>query len=191
MREQHPWWGLVFERTCSRIRCRSSTDHRQFRQSRDATAPGTIRHFVFVLRKTLNQRSLCFHAPTQSLGGCIAWYGWANNLGLPLRLVSPTAGSPEVLVGMLDEDRRENAKGGLAGDHRPICGRCRSPRGRAPRRGVVRCDSARQLRDRKSTRLNSSHGYISYAVFCLKKKIEGNDQEVDQQKQRELARTGA
>src|SRR2546429_707051 len=29
------------------------------------------------------------------------------------------------------------------------------------------------LRDRKSTRLNSSHGYISYAVFCLKKKICG------------------
>src|SRR2546429_4679774 len=29
----------------------------------------------------------------------------------------------------------------------------------------------RQLgQDRKSTRLNSSHGYISYAVFCLKKK---------------------
>src|SRR2546422_8283205 len=26
------------------------------------------------------------------------------------------------------------------------------------------------LIDRKSTRLNSSHGYISYAVFCLKKK---------------------
>src|SRR2546429_2557215 len=26
------------------------------------------------------------------------------------------------------------------------------------------------FRDRKSTRLNSSHGYISYAVFCLKKK---------------------
>src|SRR2546429_6570166 len=27
-----------------------------------------------------------------------------------------------------------------------------------------------EKRDRKSTRLNSSHGYISYAVFCLKKK---------------------
>src|SRR5687768_17934568 len=26
--------------------------------------------------------------------------------------------------------------------------------------------------DRKSTRLNSSHGYISYAVFCLKKKSD-------------------
>src|SRR2546422_7200761 len=28
----------------------------------------------------------------------------------------------------------------------------------------------REVGDRKSTRLNSSHGYISYAVFCLKKK---------------------
>src|SRR2546429_6570055 len=28
--------------------------------------------------------------------------------------------------------------------------------------------------DRKSTRLNSSHGYISYAVFCLKKKKTRN-----------------
>src|SRR2546422_4361446 len=41
-------------------------------------------------------------------------------------------------------------------------GRTRSPLGpRAP-------DAA--AADRKSTRLNSSHGYISYAVFCLKKK---------------------
>src|SRR2546422_8463138 len=31
-----------------------------------------------------------------------------------------------------------------------------------------------QQRDRKSTRLNSSHGYISYAVFCLKKKNNAN-----------------
>src|SRR2546422_3105875 len=29
-----------------------------------------------------------------------------------------------------------------------------------------------QGEDRKSTRLNSSHGYISYAVFCLKKKTQ-------------------
>src|SRR5687768_17635615 len=34
------------------------------------------------------------------------------------------------------------------------------------RQRVSRNDSS----DRKSTRLNSSHGYISYAVFCLKKK---------------------
>src|SRR2546429_4519163 len=29
---------------------------------------------------------------------------------------------------------------------------------------------SKSIEDRKSTRLNSSHGYISYAVFCLKKK---------------------
>src|SRR3989449_1875389 len=34
---------------------------------------------------------------------------------------------------------------------------------------VLGCQS-QPRRDRKSTRLNSSHGYISYAVFCLKKK---------------------
>src|SRR5687768_17894130 len=39
------------------------------------------------------------------------------------------------------------------------------PRGRRRRRG-----------DRKSTRLNSSHGYISYAVFCLKKKKKKTEQ---------------
>src|SRR2546429_5283499 len=49
-----------------------------------------------------------------------------------------------------------------------------SQRARAGR--AVRGDGARAVhhlrddRDRKSTRLNSSHGYISYAVFCLKKK---------------------
>src|SRR5690349_23937529 len=31
-------------------------------------------------------------------------------------------------------------------------------------------DPAKQIKDRKSTRLNSSHVEISYAVFCLKKK---------------------
>src|SRR5690606_40531994 len=34
-----------------------------------------------------------------------------------------------------------------------------------------------KLKDRKSTRLNSSHVKISYAVFCLKKKIETKDLE--------------
>src|SRR2546429_6384034 len=35
---------------------------------------------------------------------------------------------------------------------------------------IVALAFAIERRDRKSTRLNSSHGYISYAVFCLKKK---------------------
>src|SRR2546429_5220273 len=47
---------------------------------------------------------------------------------------------------------------------------------RFPSGGVTGAGGAgaaeRATRDRKSTRLNSSHGYISYAVFCLKKKLE-------------------
>src|SRR2546429_7260809 len=35
---------------------------------------------------------------------------------------------------------------------------------------VLMARNAAVRADRKSTRLNSSHGYISYAVFCLKKK---------------------
>src|SRR2546429_7351666 len=43
------------------------------------------------------------------------------------------------------------------------CARCRRVRSSAPVCWPPKID-------RKSTRLNSSHGYISYAVFCLKKK---------------------
>src|SRR2546422_5762003 len=36
--------------------------------------------------------------------------------------------------------------------------------------GMTGTAETEETEDRKSTRLNSSHGYISYAVFCLKKK---------------------
>src|SRR5216684_6699487 len=41
------------------------------------------------------------------------------------------------------------------------------------KKDTTRCNPRIKL-DRKSTRLNSSHGYISYAVFCLKKKKNQN-----------------
>src|SRR5205809_4015329 len=45
------------------------------------------------------------------------------------------------------------------------------PRPDLPRRHArMRALRRARRRDRKSTRLNSSHGYTSYAVFCLKKK---------------------
>src|SRR5687768_17717644 len=74
-----------------------------------------------------------------------------------------------------DDDRRAAQVGGTGvpeslrqqgGDvhrrqySRPLCRRCA---------GVLP-----EVGDRKSTRLNSSHGYISYAVFCLKKKNSKN-----------------
>src|SRR2546430_13528223 len=43
------------------------------------------------------------------------------------------------------------------------------------RSGGRKATGARGDRDRKSTRLNSSHSQISYAVFCLKKKKKRND----------------
>src|SRR2546426_2215340 len=59
--------------------------------------------------------------------------------------------------------------GGALGQHRE-----QNPDLQLERRGerhAVHALGGRQLRDRKSTRLNSSHLVISYAVFCLKKKI--------------------
>src|SRR2546422_7620513 len=48
---------------------------------------------------------------------------------------------------------------------------CRSAGSSAPRASSPRRSHGLGVaEDRKSTRLNSSHGYISYAVFCLKKK---------------------
>src|SRR2546422_6138566 len=51
-------------------------------------------------------------------------------------------------------------------ERRPLHSTVRDVEGRHQRHDKV----ARRRVDRKSTRLNSSHGYISYAVFCLKKK---------------------
>ena len=100
----------------------------------------------FVIRKTLNQRSLWFRAPTQSLGDCIAWYGGADDFDVQLQLLPPNAGSPEVLVGMLDEDRRDNTNVRLANDHQPSYRGCPSLRGCASRRRIVHRNAANQLR---------------------------------------------
>src|SRR2546422_4761301 len=56
-----------------------------------------------------------------------------------------------------DHGRQDADRPGQPGGFRIAPGRADPPRDRRDR-------------DRKSTRLNSSHGYISYAVFCLKKK---------------------
>src|SRR5690606_41297646 len=62
------------------------------------------------------------------------------------------------------------------GGHRAHSQRLRQGRHPGAADGVCRRGTeadrhlARRLRDRKSTRLNSSHVKISYAVFCLKKK---------------------
>src|SRR2546429_7392819 len=90
---------------------------------------------------------------------------------------------------MLGKDGRRGAGGAHGGTGEPPAqpgpaavqsGRVDRRRGGAAERRHARgCFSVRirhgpgrlqRALDRKSTRLNSSHGYISYAVFCLKKK---------------------
>src|SRR3989449_7010454 len=52
-------------------------------------------------------------------------------------------------------------------------------RRRQPREVLDKISHTTRARlDRKSTRLNSSHGYISYAVFCLKKKKKTHSNQV-------------
>src|SRR3712207_7597995 len=68
--------------------------------------------------------------------------------------------------------RRERQRRGRRG-RRAVPPRGGSPRRRAPRLGSQRPPTgACETGDRKSTRLNSSHANISYAVFCLKKKSQ-------------------
>src|SRR3712207_7908139 len=64
---------------------------------------------------------------------------------------------PPVFAGLRDEDA---ARARLL----------RHDRGQLAQQQLARDDGLRQPQDRKSTRLNSSHANISYAVFCLKKK---------------------
>src|SRR3712207_8592504 len=59
----------------------------------------------------------------------------------------------------------------------PGCAPPRPPR-RRPRTRATSAAAADRLQDRKSTRLNSSHANISYAVFCLKKKTEEHKSEL-------------
>src|SRR3712207_8191510 len=70
--------------------------------------------------------------------------------------------------------RADRAHGRAAVDRRPARDRVHVQRARARRvaaaRGVQGSSRSERSRDRKSTRLNSSHANISYAVFCLKKK---------------------
>src|SRR5438132_9528873 len=80
-------------------------------------------------------------------------------------------------------------------DALPICdwrGTLAHPHSRAgdrERRVRLRGSTRRQARkrDRKSTRLNSSHTVISYAVFCLKKKISRSTRKTNKRKSKHSA----
>src|SRR5689334_23652255 len=74
-----------------------------------------------------------------------------------------------------EERRGEEKSEGKSGGQRR---RERIPERRIARRRAEVRGEGRGYQDRKSTRLNSSHSSISYAVFCLKKK-KNEKKEVD------------
>src|SRR5438270_7841300 len=76
--------------------------------------------------------------------------------------------SDQIFPGLLRRPVRHHAREDRAG----ACDRHDLEIGRGLRRlrRLVRHDASTIFADRKSTRLNSSHSQISYAVFCLKKK---------------------
>src|SRR5258708_12040076 len=81
----------------------------------------------------------------------------------------------------LGGERRERDESGSQHEHREAHGQLRKEvairwRGRLKWGKECRSRCRRSL-DRKSTRLNSSHQIISYAVFCLKKKKEHSQQD--------------
>src|SRR5699024_11243314 len=90
--------------------------------------------------------------------------------GAEVAQVQVAAGGGSVAAGAVgrgvsEHAERSGSRDGPAGRRRPVRRGPGGPRGRGRTRDERRGD-------RKSTRLNSSHVSISYAVFCLKKKNE-------------------
>src|SRR5687768_136167 len=81
----------------------------------------------------------------------------------PWREAKAIADGPSILKYVRDTARDYGIDQKIRFNHRVTCASWSS----ADARWTV---EAEHSTDRKSTRLNSSHGYISYAVFCLKKK---------------------
>src|SRR3712207_7646783 len=98
--------------------------------------------------------------------------------GADVFIVQPTCANPELgitpndalmeLLFMIDAAVGASAHRVIAVS--PWFGYSRQDKKSAPREPISARLVARALEDRKSTRLNSSHANISYAVFCFKKK---------------------
>src|SRR6266511_1344083 len=117
-------------------------------------SPKTVSTPQSMRRSTRSSEAIFFMARTPSFGGRVGKGPKRTSSSVPYRRID----------GHTDAPGRGGAVGGGSGGHPG--GRRRHP-GRARRRDPRAADPGE---DRKSTRLNSSHVKISYAVFCLKKK---------------------
>src|SRR5699024_11798866 len=89
---------------------------------------------------------------------------------------SPRRGHPQDT----NSPRTQCGSASICRPRTPPCTRRNASR-RSSRQGQSECRNGRRFHQKskqKSTRLNSSHVSISYAVFCLKKKVEALDAEI-------------
>src|SRR2546422_4755662 len=96
-----------------------------------------------------------------------------ETLAAHVGLVHPHVDSRRLADALHERERQSTTalENGVAIPHVRLAG-LRGPLAALARTAAGISCGAADGRDRKSTRLNSSHGYISYAVFCLKKKNE-------------------
>src|SRR2546429_4511437 len=144
-----------------------------------------IRVSVFVPQQTERMGPVvCCEARCCAPSAFICFRQLAAIYGDQHRLVRCWAieGSAEDLLGVTDERCCQIARSATSAMRGEL-----QQRGRPVPAEPGRIDEVIDL-DRKSTRLNSSHGYISYAVFCLKKKKK-DVQHSDRRSQRSATRT--
>src|SRR5687768_10415171 len=100
--------------------------------------------------------------------------GHAAFAALPTLRISPSSWPSRSLLQFLAQQVEALERRAVGHDEQACVTILRGVAGEAPVRDrehvVLRPVEGVLAEDRKSTRLNSSHGYISYAVFCLKKK---------------------
>src|SRR5438477_3982275 len=100
----------------------------------------------------------------------IACSSGSAGVAFPAPLSFPTRRSSDLPTG---ERRGEQRVAGELVEEDSVAGADEEDDAR--QNGGTHAEHARDIRDRKSTRLNSSHMSISYAVFCLKKKTLVDD----------------
>src|SRR2546422_5268478 len=127
------------------------------RASVSAREPQTRRHDVELVRRTVS------YAPLDLTGKVAVVIGGTSGIGRAVAHGLAEAGADVVATSRRQEQVDAAAREIEARGRRSL--RVTSD---VSERGSP--EKRRDSRDRKSTRLNSSHGYISYAVFCLKKK---------------------
>src|SRR5688572_29989073 len=113
--------------------------------------------------KTILSRCMRIAMPQPEAAAALAWLRRHGDSPHGAELLALAAGAPFLAL-----EYQQSGLGGLEAEMQEAI--AAAGEGRLDFVAIASCISASSPPDRKSTRLNSSHSQISYAVFCLKKK---------------------